>query len=122
MQLDFNYIDHAVVVSITGSVDALTADEMVSCCIEQIRSGQRWMIANLSGVDFMSSAGLRAIMNVTKEIRKQGGDFRLAAPQPGVGRVLSMSGFTGILKTYPTLYEAVDSFKGAAMEHGEAGE
>jgi len=102
--------DQTTVVSITGSVDALTAGELTNLLLENIDSQHVRLVVDLGGVDFMSSAGLRAIMTSLKESRKHGGDLRLAAPQPGVEKILKMSGFTSILKSYSTLDQAVASF------------
>jgi len=99
------------VIAISGSVDALTSGAVAHFLSEQIGAGQKQLVADLSRVEFMSSAGLRAILATLKESRQQGGDLRLAAAQPGVERVLKMSGFTSILKTYPTVAEAVASFQ-----------
>jgi anti-sigma B factor antagonist len=102
--------DQTTVVSITGSVDALTAGELTDLLLENIDSQHIRLVVDLGGVDFMSSAGLRAIMTSLKESRKHGGDLRLAAAQPGVEKILKMSGFTSILKSYSTLDQAVSSF------------
>lgn len=119
MELSSTIIDSNTVVSIVGSMDALTAAEVTSFLTQQIRSGTPRMIADLSRVDFISSAGLRAVMSVTKDTRKQGGDFRLAAPRPGVAKILHVSGFISILKTFSTITEAVGSFNGTAASMGE---
>jgi len=94
-----------VIVSCVGSIDALTAGE-----VEAALSGFKNIVLDLSQVDFLSSAGLRAILNSLKECRKIGGDLRLAAPQPGVERVLNISGFTTIMKYYGDTNSAVQSF------------
>jgi anti-anti-sigma factor len=98
------------VVSVSGSIDAMTSTRLSEVLEEQIGVGQVNIVADLGGVDYTSSAGLRSMLASLKESRRQGGDFRLAAVQPGVFRVLEMSGFTTILKHYPTVAEAVDSF------------
>jgi anti-sigma B factor antagonist len=102
--------DQTTVVSIVGSVDALTAGELTDLLLENIDSQHVHLVVDLGEVDFMSSAGLRAIMTSLKESRKHGGDLRLAAAQPGVEKILKMSGFTTILKSYSTLDQAVSSF------------
>jgi len=58
----------------------------------------------------MSSAGLRALLETVKEVRKQGGDLRPAAARPEVLRVLDLSGFTSILQVFPDVDSAVASF------------
>jgi anti-sigma B factor antagonist len=101
---------HAIVVSLSGSVDALTAPEVTNYLTRQVAAEQRQLVLDLAGVDFMSSAGLRAILGALKESRQEGGDLRLAGAQPGVEKVLKMSGFTNILKAFPSVEEAVGSY------------
>ncbi|HEX7973825.1 MAG TPA: STAS domain-containing protein [Anaerolineales bacterium] len=111
MELFIRQLNQAGVVSITGSVDALTSGELTKFMLEQIQSGQRQLVADLSQVEFMSSAGLRAILAAFKESRQQGGDLRLANAQPGVQKLLKLAGFTNIIRIYPTVQEAVSSFE-----------
>jgi len=103
-------IGSTTVVSIVGSVDALTAEQVTRFMNAELGKGNKQIVGDLSQVDFISSAGLRAILVTLKDSRQQGGDLRLAAAQTGVEKVLKMSGFTNILKTYPTVDEAVASF------------
>lgn len=98
------------VVAVIGSVDALTADDLVAAFKEQIEKGNAQLVADLGGVDYASSAGLRALLIALKESRQQGGDLRLAAVQKGVHRVLDLSGFTSIVKMYPAVDDAIASF------------
>jgi anti-anti-sigma factor len=98
------------VVSVQGSVDALTARQLTDFLQEKIDAGQVKVIIDLSGVEFMSSAGLRTVLIALKETRNKGGDLRLAGAQPGVEKVLKMSGFNMILKSLPTVDEALNDF------------
>jgi anti-sigma B factor antagonist len=100
----------ALVISVMGSIDALTAEELTEAFQEQIESGNPQIVADMNQVDFMSSAGLRAFLRALKESRQLGGDLYIANPQPGVEKILKMSGFTSILKVYPTVEEAVAGF------------
>lgn len=100
----------STVVTIDGSVDAMTADQVTSFLDKRIRENETRLVLDLGQVDFMSSAGLRAILATLKESRQHGGDLRLAAAQTGVEKVLKMSGFTNILKTFQTIDEAIKSY------------
>jgi anti-sigma B factor antagonist len=117
MELSFRQQNDTTIVSIAGSVDALTAGEATSYIMEQIRKSEAnkslpiQMVLDLSQVEFMSSAGLRAILASLKECRQKGGDLRLAAAQMGVDKILRMSGFTSILKSFPSIDEAVNSYR-----------
>jgi len=98
------------VVRIIGSVDGLTADTLMATLQQQIDAGNTRLVADLSGVNYTSSAGLRALLATVKQARSAGGDFRLAGVLPPVQKVLEMSGFTSILKLYPDVDGAVASY------------
>jgi anti-anti-sigma regulatory factor len=45
-----------------------------------------------------------------KESRSNGGDLRIASTNPGIDKVLKMSGFHNIAKVYLSQAEALSSF------------
>lgn len=98
------------VISLDGSLDALTAGEARSAIEEQLGRGQLQLVLDLGQLDFMSSSGLRVLLEMLKEVRGMGGDLRLAAAQPGVHRSLEIAGLVRVLQIYPTLEEAMRSF------------
>lgn len=110
MDVTFEELGGTTVARIAGSVDGLTAETLQGALKNQIDEGRVRLVADLSGVDYTSSAGLRALLATLKATRQQGGDFRLAAVQPHVLKVLELSGFTSILKLYPDVPAAVASF------------
>lgn len=99
------------VVRVEGSLDALTAPALTEFFSQQIAGNNPRLIADLSGLEYTSSAGLRVLLAAVKEARQQGGDLRLAAVTPQVNKVLSMSGFTNILKMYPDQSSAISSYQ-----------
>lgn len=100
----------STVVGVAGSVDGMTADELLSTLGAQVKAGRIHLVADLSEVEYTSSAGLRALLATVKEARRMGGDFRIAAVRPDVMKVLEMSGFTSILRVFAGVDEAVASF------------
>ncbi len=112
MEIRLQEISGIQVISVIGSIDALTSSELASSITGQIALGKTNLILDLGQVNFMSSAGLRVILMALKETRSLGGDLRLAAPQPGVAKVLDLSSFTSIMKCFPAIEPAVESFKG----------
>lgn len=101
------------IVSASGRIDTLTYELLLAALTDRIRAGARSLVVDLGGVDYTSSAGLRAILSAQKEVRGEGGDLRLAAVQPDVLRVFKLSGFTSIFKIYDTVEAAVASFASA---------
>lgn len=110
MELKVEQRAKTTIVAITGSVDGLTAETLLQAMEQQVRDGNTRIVADLSGVNYTSSAGLRALLATMKHARQRGGDLRLAAVQPDVKRVLDLSGFTSILKLYGDVASAVSSF------------
>lgn len=104
--------DHngTTVVSPAGSVDAATAGGLSDHISALVDNGVTQLVADLSQVDYMSSAGLRVLLGAAKGSRAKGGDIRLAAVQPDVQKVLALSGFTSILKIFDHVDAAVASY------------
>lgn len=114
MQITVTQHDTISVLAITGSVDSLSADELTRRFAESISQGNVRLVADFSMVNYTSSAGLRSLLDTVKHCRLAGGDLRMAALQPQVERVLEISGFTSILKIFPDVHHAAESFTEAA--------
>jgi anti-sigma B factor antagonist len=110
VKTEVTHESHSTVIVVSGSVDALTAADLTKAIQNQIAEGQANLVVNLIGVEFMSSAGLRALLGAVKESRSHGGDLRIASTNPGVDKVLKMSGFHNIAKVFSSQREAVSSF------------
>ena len=110
MNIQDKQINGKTVLTIVGSIDALTAPQITEYINGLIAKNQTHLIADFGGVDYTSSAGLRVLLGAVKETRAKGGDFYLVDVQPDVEKVLSLSGFTSILKIFSDLDTAVNSF------------
>ena len=110
MKTEVQHENNRTIVSVSGNVDALTAPDLAKAVVDQIAEGHVNLVVNLIGVEFMSSAGLRTLLGAVKEARSQGGDLRIASTNPGIDKVLKMSGFHNIAKVFSSEDEAVASF------------
>ncbi len=109
MKLEAKKIDNVVIISIEGDLDAKNGPELAQFFKDQMDDSMN-LIADFSKVEFISSAGLRVLLATLKEARRQGGDLRLAATQKNVDKVLTISGFTRIIKNYKNVDEAIKSY------------
>lgn len=112
MEITVERRESVTIVSIAGSVDGMTSATLSAAFREEVGGGRVRLVGDFAGVDYTSSAGLRALLETVKETRRLGGDLRLAAVRPEVLRVLELSGFTGILKLYSDVQTAAESFPG----------
>lgn len=102
--------DGIAIVAISGSVDGLTAETLLSTLQSHVEDGHTRLVVDLAAVEYTSSAGLRALLATVKEARRRGGDLRLAQINPNVRKVLELSGFVTILKIFAEVDEAVESY------------
>jgi anti-sigma B factor antagonist len=110
MNTDIKHEDSVTIVAVNGSVDALTAPDLAHAIVDEIAEGHVDLVIDLTAVDFMSSAGLRTLLGALKESRSQGGDLRITSTNPGIDKVLKMSGFNNIAKVFTSNVDAVASF------------
>ncbi len=110
MDIQSKQVDGVTILSLKGSIDAMTAPKITEFIHDLVMKGNTRLVGDFGGVDYTSSAGLRVLLGAIKETRAQGGDMRLSGVQPDVMKVLNLSGFTNILKMYPETEAAVASY------------
>ncbi len=110
MEIQDRQVNGVTILELKGSIDAFTAPKIAEAIQTQIGKGNIKLVADMNGVNYTSSAGLRVILGAIKETRTQGGDLRLCGIKTDVMKVLNLSGFTNILKLFDTLDAAVASY------------
>jgi anti-anti-sigma factor len=110
MKTEIKHESNSTIVEVHGSVDALTAPELSKALHDEIAAGHANLVVNLITVEFMSSAGLRTLLGAVKEARSHGGDLRIVSSNPGIDKVLKMSGFHNIAKVFASEAGAASSF------------
>jgi len=98
------------VVRLGGRLDAHTADDFKPQLQSLVAPGRVLLVGDLAGLQYISSAGLNLLIHVCRELRKQGGDFRLAAVQSYVKEILDLTGYTKLFKLYDTVEQAAAGF------------
>jgi len=84
-----------LVVAVSGRVDTSTAPELSAALqLDDVRELQ----IDLTGVPYMSSAGLRCLLVAQKAMLASGGEMSLTGVHPVVMEVLDLTGFSSIFK------------------------
>lgn len=89
--------------TLSGRMDAITATEFTTQLESWIAEGLNSFTIDCSQLDYISSAGLRAILIVAKKTRGLDGNFQLAALQESVQTVFEISGFNKIIPIFASL-------------------
>lgn len=93
-------------VRLGGRLDAHTAEEYKTQLQTLITPARTWVVGDLGDLQYISSAGLNLLIHVCRELRKQGGDFRLANVQSYVKEILDLTGATKIFRLYDSVEKA----------------
>ena len=83
----------AMVIRSKGKFDAASAMEFEQKCHQLVDAGTKQIIADLGGVDQISSAGLRSILLISKKMAEHGGKLLLYNLGGAVKEVFDLSGF-----------------------------
>lgn len=91
--------------SAKGRIDALSSPEIQAVLMTLIMDGARTVLIDLSGVNYISSAGLRLFLSTQKQMQKVGGEILLIGLLPQVLDVFKMkgsacSGLSGVVETH----------------------
>lgn len=111
MDIKINYVEGIGVISIGGELDAQSSPEITQFFNKQIAESTQNFVADLQELTYSSSAGIRIFLGMARESRSNGGDLRIAAVQPPVYKIFKLSKFDRIVKIFPSVDEAIQSFK-----------
>lgn len=109
MNFEISNDNELTIAKISGRIDATNSDELQNNIVELIASGATKLVIDFSGVNYISSAGLRSILTATKEIMKKSGKLAIFGMQSNIRDVFDMSGFSSIMNITSDLSKAKSS-------------
>ena len=101
--------DDVAIVTISGRVDSVSAISM-DAELTKIAHDNKKIVLDLKDVDYISSAGIRAIVKLLQSTKKAGGGVKLANMPANVVDVLETVGMLQMVEAFPTVDEAVAGF------------
>lgn len=93
-----------------GRLDAVTVPAVEAVLNEHVEAGHSRLVIDLSGVTYVSSSGLRALLSARRRARAGGGDVVLCGMQPRVREIFEMVGFVSLFKIVASVEEAARTF------------
>ncbi len=111
METTVKSLENCDLVIIKGRIDSYTAPSLSEMLSELTRNNQFKFILDLSGVSYVSSAGLRVLIDLQKTCKKmhQGEVLLLNIPQR-VYETLELTGFLPLFKFYKNVDSAIAAF------------
>ncbi|TXN31126.1 STAS domain-containing protein [Lacisediminihabitans profunda] len=92
--------DGIAVVRPTGRLNMVSAGRLRELITSTVAGGRSRVVVDLTGVEFIDSSGLGALISGLKTARQAGGDLRIAAPNEQVSLVLRLTNMDRVLPVY----------------------
>lgn len=104
-----------VVLAVFGDVDLHVADELGDRLVAMIERGATAVVVDLSGVTFVDSQGLGALLRGTRKASASQGRLRLVVPRAEIRRIFEI---TSLDEVFPLDASREEAF--ARSDHGKA--
>jgi anti-sigma B factor antagonist len=94
-----------VLLTVSGYVDTTTCHELAKVIQDLVAQKQYLLIADLRGVNYISSAGIRVILKAQKSLKQRDGQFLMSNLQPQVKKVFEIINALPMMKIYSNTQE-----------------
>lgn len=94
--------------ALKGRLDSASSNEVEKKILDSIENGLNDVVLDFSSLDYLSSAGIRALVHCHKEIEKKHGHIFLASVPKPIENVLYITGFLPYFKIYDNPNQALD--------------
>jgi anti-sigma B factor antagonist len=112
MEIKSEAMKRCELVTVAGRIDSATAPELEKLLLGLVQSGRKNIVVNLRGTDYISSAGLKALLSAQMKVRKAlpAGDVVISEITPELKESFDLVGFDRLFKFYDEDIQAVGSF------------
>jgi anti-sigma B factor antagonist len=86
------------------------ATQLNSTLHERVREGNKQIVVDLGGVEFMNSSGLSLLIGGATIMKTAGGALKLANASGRISSLLKITKLGSVFETFSTVDEAVASF------------
>ncbi len=111
MEITTQEFKHCDLIKVKGRVDSATAPQLAQALEAASGAGKYKLVVNMSELEYMSSAGFRALLAAQRESKKfNRGEVVLAEVPERIREALELAGFTELFKTFDDEVSAVGHF------------
>jgi stage II sporulation protein AA (anti-sigma F factor antagonist) len=99
-------LGEVVVLAISGKLDGISAPTLEAHATRLLSEGMKRIVFDCSGLEYVSSAGLRVFLATAKQLQTAGGRCGFAALSPATQEVFRLSCFLELLEIHNTVADA----------------
>jgi anti-anti-sigma factor len=111
MKLKTSNEGEVTVVKIEGNLDTQTSPEAQDELNRLMDEGSQKLLLDFADLAYISSSGLRVLLAVAKRLAPEEGEMRICNLNDVVNEVFEISGFSTILKVFPSDSEALEGIR-----------
>ncbi len=111
MEVGVNKIENVTILSIKGRADISNAPKLESACKKILGKNEKDIIIDGTQLEFISSAGLRVLLKLAKEVKKNAGRLAVAHVNDLVRNILEISGFIELFPIYDNVINGISHFQ-----------
>jgi len=108
MEINVKSIGQVTVVEISGDIDSNTAPQAQERVLPLVQPGSK-ILLDMSGVEYMSSAGLRILLSMYRQISRGDGGIVLVGLGEEIKDTMSVTGFLNFFTTRDTVDEGLQA-------------
>lgn len=109
MNVTLHTTNNILILTIEGSIDSKTAGDLQNQIMDSVADAKN-IIMDLSAVEFLSSAGLRILLMVYRQLKARNGKIILVGVSEDIRDVMEMTGFINFFEIHQTLEQAHAQF------------
>jgi anti-sigma B factor antagonist len=111
MEVTVQEFKHCDMITVKGRVDSATAPQLAQALEAANEGGKYKLVINMQGLEYMSSAGFRALLAAQRNCKKYNrGEVVLCIVPNRIREALELAGFTELFKTFDDSLTAVGHF------------
>jgi anti-sigma B factor antagonist len=99
--------DETQIFELKGSLDIATSPTVRAALLDAAERGEHRIVVDLSGLDFIDSTGLGALIGGQRRAKENSGEVRLVAREGQILRLLRITGLLTVFGVYHTLDDAL---------------
>ena len=89
------------IIRLEGRIDAMSSPQLEKEITKLLEKGRDVLLVDFSRVDYLSSAGMRLLLSITKKLKAKQGKCLFFSFNEEVLEIVKMAGFEKILNIYP---------------------
>ncbi|MCK5650448.1 MAG: STAS domain-containing protein [Gemmatimonadetes bacterium] len=100
--------DGITVVDVEGQLIVGNRQELKQKVLEELESGERKFVIDFANTGYIDSSGLGVLVSLSKKIREQGGELRLAALNEDLRTLFELTKLDTLFKIADTRAQALE--------------